>query len=127
MNANRNYRQVIEWEYVDTLTSNNIEFSVVLLFYIAEVMNNNSELSKHYKFDIMSYGWLGFYPAIRVEFISEKAVEIEEEYIDREFKNIISNNNINDLIIFAQNNYKEIKEIVRKINKMNTDSGYDFS
>lgn len=114
MNEKR-YQQVLEWEAIDELTSNSSELSIAILLYLADNLNQRIEFSDMYRFEVISFGWLGFYPAIGVQYTHATAISLDEDYMFEQFNEILSATSLLVFTEYSQNHFHEIKVIKDKI------------
>lgn len=112
------YQEVVEIEDLNGLLNNyGSEFVITLLCYLTNRLNSNLELSSLYRFEVISYGFLGYYPAIGVVYLTDKSIVVEQT-VQQFFKEtgLLS---IQSLIHFAKENQDLIKSLIDEIKKDN--------
>lgn len=113
------YNQIIEWEYIDSLTGTKSNVSDALVFYINNTLNNDIELNKYYKFEVIADGFLGFCTVIGVKFMSEDAVALDEDYIDSKILSIVENVNLKSFIDYSIENDVTLIAHLEKVKTLN--------
>lgn len=119
MDSSIGHEQVIEWEYIDSLTGAKSNVSAALVFYINNTLNDDIELNIRYKFEVIAYGFLGFYSAIGIKFMSEDAVALDEDYIDAKILSIVENVNLKSFIDFSIENDTILTAHLEKVKILN--------
>lgn len=117
----KGYPQVIEWEYIDSITTSNSEISVALVFFITDILNNDDRFSNAYKFEVIPYGYIGFYAATGVEFINGNETEIDDDYIQSDYFQHIKNIKMGDFIDYSIKNRERIRAFFKMVDKSNND------
>ncbi len=111
----KKYNEIIEIEYIDNVLKTDLKFGTRILLLTTERINSIEEIKEKYKFDVISYGFHGYYPVIGVQYLNKTNVSIED-YVLKFFDELILNISIKDLIEFDMINCKNIQLIVDNIN-----------
>lgn len=117
---NIKYSECIEFEKLDPLiNSNSSELVTAVLLFFVNVLNTDKELNHNYQFNVISYGFAGYYPVIGVEYKHENARPIEKSVIDR-FEDLGEKISMNELLHFWSINSKQILELIKEISEDNS-------
>lgn len=120
-NSGNSFNQIIELEYIDRLTAQKGGKVLVIssLFLLINHLNNLDEFNA-YRFDVIKYGFQGYYPVIGVKYLNEN---LDYYTISEELENIVSNLfeqmiarlSLKDFLDFTMENYTDIANIAREL------------
>ena len=109
----KKYSQIIELEYIDTLTSTNTEISVAILLSFVDFLNFDSSFKGKSRFEVIKYGFQGYYAVIGV--IKDNNENIETSIIENNFIDFIKSNSLKMFIDFSIEKSIEINRIAKEI------------
>lgn len=117
----KGYHEVIELEYLnDFLKGNGNEFIAAVLLFVADKLNHKKEFFNLYRFEVISFGFMGYYPAIGVIYLKEKLHDIADS-VTNQFEEIIASHTLKEFDDFGKEYIIMLERIVKQVKKDNDD------
>jgi hypothetical protein len=116
----KEYDECIEIEFLDTFITElkQKELITSILLFIVDKLNSEESLHGNYVFEVISYGFMGYYPVIGVQY-KDKSEKVEEIVISL-FKDYIEKFSLANFIDFSLKNTGLINSIIKEIENDNT-------
>jgi hypothetical protein len=103
------YNQIVEIESLDVLASDNSKLLAAILLCFCDEISSDNELKKDYSFNIIKYGFQGYYPVIGVRYNSEQCEDIHN-LIEQKFLLFLQAKSIKEFVDFAIDNNSRVKQ-----------------
>lgn len=68
---NKRYNEIVELEALDELVGWDNKFIIRILLLFTQKLNKESKIMEEYHFDVIPYGFQGYYPVIGVQYLKK--------------------------------------------------------
>ncbi|RRJ90615.1 hypothetical protein EG240_07915 [Paenimyroides tangerinum] len=111
------YNEIIELDIFDDLIEDkNINIVICTQLIFCDYLNNQHDLNSNYKFEVIKYGFQGYYTVVGIKYLTDSATTIEDTVIEK-FNFLMNNLKIYDLITFYIKNEESINNIRINLNR----------
>ena len=114
----RIYKEIVELEILDDLIEWDNKLLIGVLLSFIDELNRQTDLLVDYRFEVIAYGFQGYYPVIAVEHLSNDLNNIENQLVNQ-FRQYIKSKSLEQFITFVNFNRDYITKIVSDIDISN--------
>lgn len=117
----KGYNEIIELDSLDEFIQWNNTLVIIILLMLVKSFNSDEKLLKSYRFNVISYGFQGYYPVIGVEYLEDNLTSIEELVLMK-YKTLVKTTTLDNLLDFSISNKDSIQKIINEITNSPTRS-----
>ena len=114
INMGNVFDEIIELEELDGLISWNNKLVIGLQLVLIQELKTYKNFNEYYRFEVISFGFQGYYPVIGVVYLRDSVKPIEQ-FVHYYFSNLIQTKSISEIVPVIIQNKGIIKQVLDDI------------